>query len=118
MSDYTSIDQYRAQQRNEMRKASLQEAQRIMGEHGVFTLSLAVDDKRQLRRQCFASMNAVDTNTAKWVAGIWLRAKYGVCTIEFRQTKSERIISTEDRVYFHAVITEIKGFLDDEGNDQ
>lgn len=78
---------------------------RVLGENGIWTMSLAIHPKTGMHRQCFASMNAVDATVAKWFASEWLRCKYGNIKLEFRQNKAERIASTEDRVYFHALFT-------------
>lgn len=92
-------------QDNERRRheTALNEAYANLGQNGVWTMSLSVNRDTGAHRQCFASMNAVDTTVAKWVAAEWLRCKYGNIDIEFRQNKAERLTSTEDRVYFHAL---------------
>lgn len=112
MSDISRYDEYRAAQRREMHKMALADAQRVMGEHGVWTMQLSVAQSGN-RRQCFATMNAVTNETAKFVAEAWLRIRYGVCDIEFRQNKSEREISTTERCYFHAIISNIRGHEDE-----
>lgn len=112
MSDLSNFDEYRLQQRGMMQKMAEADAGRVMREHGVWTMALSIAQSGN-RRQCFATMNAVTTETAKFVAEQWLRVKYGVCTIEFKQTKAEREISTSERVYFHAIITDIYGFPDE-----
>lgn len=56
----------------------------------------------------FAHMNAVSTDTVKEALAAWIHEHYGIEQIEWYQSKQERKISTEDRVYFHARATHRK----------
>jgi hypothetical protein len=110
MANFPTYRQFRDEQEKEMHELAMRDAYRVLGEHGVFTLQLSVSRNSEARRQCFATMNAVGHDVAKAAASNWLRCKYGDCDIEFRQNKDEQKITTEDRCYFHAIITNIKGF--------
>lgn len=117
MNDLSNFDQYRLEQRQVMQKMAEADARRVMGEHGVWAMQLSIA-KSGDRRQRFASMNAVTHETAKFVAEAWLRVKYGICDVEFKQTIVEREISTSERVYFYALVTNIQGREDETQIDE
>lgn len=111
MANFPTYKQFRDEQERQNHELAVRDAYRLLGEHGVWTMALSKSRNSDAIRQQFASMNAVESATAKHVALNWIRAKYGDCDVEFRQTKDERTVSQEDRVYFHAIITNVRGFL-------
>lgn len=110
MSAMQSHEEWTAERQARAYELAVRDAYRMLGEHGVWTMQLTRSIKGDAVKQCFASMNAVQKDTAKQVCLHWIRTKYGACDVEFKQTKGELRISAEDRQYFHAIITNIRGF--------
>ena len=56
----------------------------------------------------FAHMNVVPTDTVKEVLVAWINEHYGIEEVLWYQSRQERTITTNDRVYFHCRATHKK----------